>query len=303
MLAVSARNARLLVVGLAFGWGFNWIASRMILEWLPPWTMRTFGLGLGTATLVISMLCAGKAFALSKRQIFHVTAAAGLNVFIFNVCSAYAQIFGTTARAVVIAYSMPVWAAVLARFVLKEPIDRLRLMALAMCVAGLATLIAPQLHFGLPLGALFALGCACAWAAGTSYLKWAKIEADPLTTTAWQLLIGFSGLALGMGIVEGWPQLSDLPLKVYGWLAYTGLIGLGLCYLVWFVVVDRLPVITASLGTLLVPVVGTTAATFVIGEIPTLNDLVGFALIFAAAICVLTQKERQRSVVTTAMPE
>jgi drug/metabolite transporter (DMT)-like permease len=51
--------------------------------------------------------------------------------------------------------------------------------------------------------------------------------------------------------------------------------------------VKRLPAITASLGTLLVPVVGVIAASLVVGENPTLNDLIGFSLIFAAAIWVL----------------
>ena len=287
MREASTHKARFIVVALAFGWGLNWIASRIVLEWLPPWTMRTIGIGWGAATLLLAMLWRGEAFVLSRRQLVHVTAAAGLNVFIFNLCSAYAQIFGTTGRAIVIAYSMPIWAAMLARVVLKEPINGLRLLALGMCVAGLATLIAPQLRVGLPLGALFALGAAWTWAAGTIYLKWAEIDANPLAITTWQLLIGFAGLAVGMFITEGLPQLSKLPLEVYGLLAYTGFVGLGLCYFAWFVVVKRLPAITASLGTLLVPVVGVIAASLVVGENPTLNDLIGFGLIFAAAICVL----------------
>src|SRR5689334_322442 len=262
----SIHKARFIVVALAFGWGLNWIASRIVLEWLPPWTMRTIGIGWVAATLLLAMLWRGEAFVLSRRQLVHVTVAAGLNVFIFNLCSAYAQIFGTTGRAIVIAYSMPIWAAMLARVVLKEPINGLRLLALGMCVAGLATLIAPQLRVGLPLGALFALGAAWTWAAGTIYLKWAEIDANPLAITTWQLLIGFAGLAVGMFITEGLPQLSKLPLEVYGLLAYTGFVGLGLCYFAWFVVVKRLPAITASLGTLLVPVVGVIAASLVVGE-------------------------------------
>jgi len=302
MFRFKAENARFLVVALAFGWGFNWIATRMILEWLPPWTMRSLGIGLGAASLVLSALFARKRLSLSKHQVAHVTVAATLNVFIFNVCSAYAQVFGTTGRAVVIAYSMPIWAAVLAHLTLKEPLDRRRLLALALCLAGLVTLIAPQVRLGAPLGALFALGGAWAWAGGTVYLKWAKIEADALAVTAWQLLIGFSALAIGMYIAEGVPQLNHLPVKVYGWIAYSGLIGLGLCYFLWFVVVDRLAAITASLSTLLVPVIGVIAALLVFGEIPALNDVIGFGLIFTAAACVLLRTE-PKSAVAIEMPE
>jgi drug/metabolite transporter (DMT)-like permease len=303
MFRGKTENARFLIVALAFGWGLNWVASRIILEWLPPWMTRSLSIGLGAAILVFSALCARKRLTLSKQQVAHVTVAASLNIFIFNVCSAYAQIFGTTGRAVVIAYSMPIWAAFLARFTLRESLDRLQFLALGLCLTGLATLIVPQVRLGFPLGALFALGCAWAWAGGTVYLKWAKIEADALVVTAWQLLIGFSALAVGMFVAEGLPQLNHLPLKVYGWIAYSGLIGLGLCYFLWFVVVDRLSAITASLGTLLVPMTGVVAALLVLGEIPTPNDVIGFGLIFAAAVCVLMRTEPKTHAVAIEIPE
>ena len=46
--AVGAKFM-VLVVGLA--WGFNWVAGRIILTALPPWTMRMVGIGLGTLSL------------------------------------------------------------------------------------------------------------------------------------------------------------------------------------------------------------------------------------------------------------
>ena len=65
------------------------------------------------------------------------------NVAVFGVGSAYAQVYGTTSRAIVIAYSMPIWSALLARFVLKEKLNAVKLVALALCAAGLAILIWP----------------------------------------------------------------------------------------------------------------------------------------------------------------
>ena len=59
--------------------------------------------------------------------------------------------------------------------------------------------------------------------------------------------------------------------------------------IVWFVVVDKLPTMTASIGTLLVPVVGVIGSAVINGERPNLTDTIGFALIFAAAATVLLQ--------------
>jgi drug/metabolite transporter (DMT)-like permease len=92
-----------------------------------------------------------------------------------------------------------------------------------------------------------------------------------------------------MLVFDGLPHISPLPVNVVAWIAYNGLIGMGLAYFLWFVVVDRLPTTTASLGSLLVPVVGVIGSAVVVGERPSLTDIVGFACIFAAAASVLLQ--------------
>jgi len=56
-----------------------------------------------------------------------------------------------------------------------------------------------------------------------------------------------------------------------------------------------LPTITASIGSLLVPVIGVFASTIVLHERPTLNDIVGFLLIFLAAACVLLQPTKRNA--------
>jgi drug/metabolite transporter (DMT)-like permease len=285
----ATGSAKLLVVIMGLGWGFNWIAARFILQALPPWTMRAVGIGLGDLTLFTAAAIAGVSLAVPRGERVKILIAGFFNVLIFNVCSAYAQIYGTTSRAIVIAYSMPIWSALLAHFVLREKLSGVKLGALALCATGLAILIWPLARGGFPLGALFALGCAWTWAAGTVYLKWAKIRAATLASAAWQLLSGGLMLTAGMLVFEGLPHLWPLPPHVVAWIAYNGLIGMGLAYFLWFVVIDRLPTTTASLGSLLVPVVGVIGSAWLVGERPSLYDATGFACIFAAAASVLLQ--------------
>ena len=287
--ADAAISAKLLVVVMGMAWGFNWVAARIILEALQPWALRTIGIGLGALTLFVAAAISGAPLAIPRRERLKVVIAGFFNVAAFGVGSAYAQVYGTTSRAIVIAYSMPIWAAILARLVLKEKLNAVKLAALALCATGLTILIWPLTRSGFPFGALLALGCAWSWAAGTVYLKWAKIEAPTLTVAAWQLLFGWLMLAAGMLLFEGVPQLWPLPLHVLAWLGYNGFIGMGLAYFLWFVIVDRLPASTASLGSLLVPVVGVIGSAWLIGERPGLTDSIGFACIFAAAASVLLQ--------------
>ena len=60
------------------------------------------------------------------------------------------------------------------------------------------------------------------------------------------------------------------------------MIGIALSYFLWFGMVARLPASTASIGVLLVPVVGVAASMAIIGEEPSLADGLGFVLITAA---------------------
>jgi len=295
----AAGSAKLLVVIIGLGWGFNWIAARIILTALPPWTMRALGIGLGDLTLFAAAALTGISLSVPRGERAKIMIAGFFNVAIFNVCSAYAQIYGTTSRAIVIANSMPIWAALLARLVLKEKLGAIKLFALALCAAGLAVLILPLARTGFPFGALFALICAWTWAAGTVYLKWAKIRAATLAVAAWQLLFGWFMLATGMLIFEGLPHVWPLPTNVALWIGYNGLIGMGLAYFLWFVVIDRLPATTASLGSLLVPVIGVIGSAWLIGERPNLDDAIGFALIFSAAASVLLQPSTKH----TELPE
>lgn len=285
----AAASARMLVVLIGLMWGFNWVAARIILEALGPWTLRALGIGLGTVTLFAAALIGRRSIAVPRGERMKILIAGLFNVAIFNVFSAYAQVFGTTSRAVVIAYSMPIWASLLARWLLKEQFNAVKLAALALCATGLAILIWPAAQVGLPLGALFALGCAWTWAAGSIYLKWAEIRAPTLAIAAWQLLFGALILIAGMLIFEGLPDLWSLPPRIQAWIGYNGVLGMGLTYFLWFVVIARLPAMTASLGSLLVPVVGVIGSAWLAGERPSTLDIIGFALVFAAAASVLLQ--------------
>jgi drug/metabolite transporter (DMT)-like permease len=110
-----------------------------------------------------------------------------------------------------------------------------------------------------------------------------------LAIAAWQLCFGALILVAGMLVFEGVPHLLSLPPRIQMWIGYNGVLGMGLTYFLWFVVIVRLPAMTASLGSLLVPVVGVIGSTLIAGERPTTPDIIGFALIFAAAASVLLQ--------------
>jgi drug/metabolite transporter (DMT)-like permease len=170
---------------------------------------------------------------------------------------------------------------------LGERPSRMQWTALGLCIAGLSILITPLTGSGVPLGLVLALAVGLSWAAGTVYVKWAHIEIDPMALASWQMTIAFLSLAACMFIADGHLELHGLSTEGALATVWTGIVGNGIAYALWFPVVKRLPAVTASLGVLAVPVVGIVQSYLILGEVPTEPDMIGFALIFAASACVL----------------
>jgi drug/metabolite transporter (DMT)-like permease len=285
----AATGARLLVLVLALSWGFNWIAAAFALEEVPPWSLRFTTTGIGAAALIVAVYLSGRALKVPPGAFKHIALAGFFNVAIFNVCAAFAQLSGATGRTIMITYSMPIWSALGAWLVLGDRFDKTRLLALALCVGGLAVLLWPLFAAGVPRSALFALGSAFGWTIATVYLKWADIGVDPLVNAAWQLAFGTALITIGMLVFDGTPHIWPISIRTMASIAFIGLFGAGLAHFLWWAIVAKLPTTTAALGSLLVPVVGVSTSALLLGERPTTNDIVGFAMVFAAAACVLLQ--------------
>jgi len=287
--ADSAGTAKLLVVMLAFAWGLNWIAAAFALEEVSPWSLRVAGSGIGASVLFLFAYLTGHNLKVPRGEHVHVMVAGFFNVASFQILSGFAQLSGATSRAIIITYSMPIWTTMLSRVLLGERLNAIRWLAFALCVVGLSVLVWPLVVSGIPPFVFYSLGCALSWTIATVYLKWVKATVPPLANAAWQLLFGLVFIVIGTVIFEGHPRLWPLHGTTILAVLYVGLFGVGLAHFLWWSIVDRLPTITASLGSLLVPVIGVSASALVLGERLSVPDIIGFALIFAAAACVLLQ--------------
>jgi drug/metabolite transporter (DMT)-like permease len=281
-------TARLMLVGVSLAWGLTWPAMKLALNEIPPFSMRVGTCALATLTLF--------AFALLQQRDLrvrgtvagvHVVVAGSLNVAVFLILSAFAQLATSTSRVTVLTYTMPIWAALFAHPILGERLNLTRGVSLLLCAVGLSVLTYPLIGSSDLIGLGLALATAVSWAAGTVYLKWAQIDADPIAISFWQLVVALVVTTAGLLLFEGSLHLWPVGQTALWALVFCGLAGSAFAYLLWFEIVRRLPATTASLGVLSVPVVGIVGSMLVLGERPTITDIFGFALILAAAACVL----------------
>jgi len=277
-----------MLVALSFCWGLTWPAMRVGLDEVPPFSMRVVTLGLGATALLLVSALQRRSFALGTLQnCVHLIVSGILNVLSFSLLSAIAMMFAATGRVAILCYTIPIWAALFAWLVLGERLTMALLVALLLCAAGMAILIYPLLHTSSIIGILIAITVAVSWAAGTVYVKWARITGDPIVNAGWQVGVAFVIVLVCLPFVEGTLHVSQASgLAVFS-MVFAGLVGSGFAYFLWFGVIRRVSAMTASLGILSAPVIGVISTALLLGEIPTLSDIIGYVLIFAASVCVL----------------
>lgn len=266
---MTPRTAGLLLLMLTtLGWGSNWPLLKLLLAEMPPLAARAYAAFLGAAALALLARARGESLIVPRKLWGRTALFAALNVTAWMGLTTVALLWLTAAEGAIIAYTMPVWTALLAWAVLGEPLGAARIAALGFGALGVALLLLGQPSAfgpGTWLGAAMVLGAAVAFALGAVLAKRRPLALPPNASVAWQLFLGCAPLALLSLLAEEvrWGALSATAWFCFVWMA---LVPLAMAYVCWFAALRRLPAGTAALGTLLVPAIGTAGAALLLGE-------------------------------------
>jgi len=190
-------------------------------------------------------------------------------------------------EAALIAYTMPVWASLVAWPVLGERPTLLRTISLVMAFAGLAAIMGGNGFTAtaakLP-GILMALGGAIGFALGTVLAKKLPIKLPPVTAAAWQIGIGcFSGRGHRPAVrdhASGQGHRATAGFCCF----YATVIQFCVAYVSWFAALARLPASVAAIGTMAVPVIGVVASAIALHEPLGAGQIAALILTLAAVV-------------------
>ncbi|MGH6643310.1 MAG: DMT family transporter [Bradyrhizobium sp.] len=250
------------------GWGLNFpIMKHLLTEW-PPLSSRGLCGIVGACALALIALARQQRLSVPRGMWLRLLLVSTLSIGGWTAFMGLALLWLSASEAAVLGISIPVWVAFLARPILGERLSLLRALSLLVALVGIAVLIGGngiEASFEKLPGILFALTGAVCVGLGTVLTKHFPLAMPPLSLAAWQVGLGCLPVAI-VGLVIEQPQLSAL--SVVGWasMLQMTLVQFCLCYVCWFAALERLPAATASIGTLLVPVVGVLAAAAILHE-------------------------------------
>jgi drug/metabolite transporter (DMT)-like permease len=267
-------RARIAPAGLVFlaitsvGWGFNWPITKYLLSELPPLTLRGTTGVVGASLLALLAILRGQSLRVPRELWPRLVLAACLNVACWMVLMGLALLWLPASEAALIAYTMPVWASLLAWPILGERPNLLRVISLVMAFAGLSAIMGGNGLAGsmekLP-GIIMALLGAMGFAAGTVLAKKLPLNLPPLSAAAWQIGIGCLPVAI-VGLLIEKPDVAALSRLGWILMVYSTVIQFCVAYVSWFAALARLPASVAAIGTMAVPVIGVVASALALHE-------------------------------------
>ena len=287
----------LLLASLSLFWGLNWPGMKIILAEVPVWWFRSICLLAGGSILLAVSAVSGKRWRLQRNEYRPVMLCGSFAILGWMVFSAYGVSLMPAGRASIIAFTMPLWASLIAHYVLGENLTRVRLIGLALGLLGLAVLIGPDLVIlqRAPLGALFMLMAAISWATGTILIKKTSWEIPAISNVAWQLLFSAIPVTLVAALSEPFPDPAELSANALLALLYLILFPMSYCQWAYFRVVGLLPASLAAIGTLTVPLIGVYSSHLVLGESVGYSELIALILIVTALALVMLVPAWQKS--------
>jgi drug/metabolite transporter (DMT)-like permease len=237
------------------------------LRELPVATFRTCVLTTALLVLWLLMRLRGDSFAVPRGRWPHLILASLMNITVWNIATSLAVLYIPSGHASVLAYTMPLWVALLGFVVFRQPLSARLLLALLIGAAAVVALMVPNFasYANAPQGLFWGLLAGFCWAIGTFVTKRTSWPGMGLSLTFWQVAAAWPPIALGMAVLDGWPKHMPSTAALLATL-YTGAVPMAFGTAAWFALVKLLPTQVAALSSIAIPIVAVVSGVLFLHE-------------------------------------
>lgn len=261
--------------------------------WIPVRSLADAGLTGAWGTFAITMAAFVLLFPIAARHGFapiRTSAGAAVAMMIGGVAFVLYSVgfnFGRVAMVTVLFYLTPVWSVLIGRYLLGWETPILRLLAIAVGVAGLAIMLAGDGSVPLPqgVGEWMALASGLCWSIATTMMR-TNDPLPPVTATATFALGAACAAGVSAPLLSPLPQVAEIG-SILGALAMTfGTALMWWCLSLTIFLWAAPQLDPARVGILLMAevIIGAATAALLAGEPLGLLEIVGGVLVLAAGV-------------------
>jgi drug/metabolite transporter (DMT)-like permease len=284
------RAAYLYLAIVVASWAANWPLMKLALQDAPPLSFVLLRL-VGTIAVMAPALMVLRAPLLPvPGERLGLVVVGQLQIAGFLICSIIGLAIVPPGRAIVLAYTMPLWAIPIEWALGMERLGRLQLAGAAVGFAGLVLFMNPGLvdwddWLAAAGNALLLLAAIC-WALGSILYRRRVWRSTFWAQTFWQLAVSaavIAAIALPVALYEtvNW-SAGLVAILAYNWIVTTAL-----GYFLWNKVLAVMPAGVAGQVVALTPVGGFLLSAAVFGGAVTADVVISIALIVAGIVLTL----------------
>ena len=266
-------------------WGYNWVIMKLAVQYASPFQFAALRTFLGAVMLFIVI-------ALTKRPLALKEFPTMLLLGLLQTCGftgllIWALVEGSAGKTAVLAYTMPFWVMLFAWPMLGEKVQGWQWLAVVFALFGMVLIFDP-LHIKSDGFSMFLAVCSgISWAISaiiSKKLHHRAPELDVLNITAWQTFLGCIPIVIVALILPAppiqWTQTFMLTL------VYSMFLSGSLAWVLWVYALQRLPAGSASMGTMLAPIIGVIMAWLQLNEVPTAMESIGMIFVVLALVII-----------------
>jgi drug/metabolite transporter (DMT)-like permease len=287
-----------LLVLLTLVWGLNWPVMKFGVSGTPavpveypPLTFRMLSMWLGLPVLAAALRWLKVPLYVPRGQRAEIVRLALPNMVVWHVLAIVAIQSLSSGRAAILGYTMPVFSALWGLALWRERLRPWQLAGVAAAALGVVLLLWGEFSrlAGAPWAALAMLVSACVWALGTHMLRRSRTTLHVLTIAFWMTAITAVVMTVLAWTLERdawrWPSLP-----VTWAIAYNAVGVFAFAQAAWFTLARALPPVASTISVMLIPVLGTFAGAWALGEAVHGQDLAAMVLMVLAIGAVLWRR-------------
>ena len=255
-------------------WGFSFIATKVALREVHPFTLLTLRYGIGGFLLLLFQLQKDKRFlkAFSAKDWLFIFLLAIVGISGHTLLQAYGLLYTTAINTGWIVAVMPIFITISARLFLREPITARKMVGILIGFSGVSLVISKgtfslsSLRSGSTFGDLLVLISALTWTAFTVGGRGFLSRFSALAAITPIIIVGCLITFPFTWMIWEWNTLLHLSLSAWMGILFLGVLCSGLAYLFWYSALEKKDSGIVGMYLYLEPFVTLVGAYFLLGE-------------------------------------